>query len=172
VLGITDEQPLPAVVRAVEGQRFASGPEFEALLEALSAVLGITHSELPALDTFVDWTQVHEMGKTDLSFGGHGAEHHVLTRVPREVAVAEVNASRSELDTRLRHSAFAFAYPGGGWNMDILEMVRAAGYRLAFTIDPGFVDGNDDPLALRRINIHEDMTDTAPMFLARLTGLF
>jgi hypothetical protein len=31
---------------------------------------------------------------------------------------------------------------------------------------------DDDPFALRRINIHEDMTRSTPMFMARLAGIF
>ena len=66
----------------------------------------------------------------------------------------------------------AFAFPGGGWNAGIAETVKGSGYRLAFTIDSGSVSCDDNPFALRRVNIHEGMTESIPMFLARLTGLF
>ena len=66
----------------------------------------------------------------------------------------------------------AFAYPNGGWNREVAGIVRDAGYRLAFTIEPGAVDCRDDCFNLPRVNIHEGMTRATPMFLARVTGLF
>ena len=50
--------------------------------------------------------------------------------------------------------------------------MKAAGYRLAFTIDSGHVSCDDDHFALRRVNIHEGMTRSTPMFMARLAGIF
>ena len=54
----------------------------------------------------------------------------------------------------------------------VVDRVKCAGYRLAFTIEPGHVSAGDDRFSLRRMNIHESMTRSAPMFMARLTGLF
>jgi peptidoglycan/xylan/chitin deacetylase (PgdA/CDA1 family) len=70
------------------------------------------------------------------------------------------------------HGVEAFAYPNGAWNPEIAHIVRTGGYRFAFTVDPGPVGCEDDPLSLRRINIHEDMTRSTPMFMARLAGIF
>ena len=49
--------------------------------------------------------------------------------------------------------------------------VRKNGFGVAFTTERGFVTCNDDRFTLRRVNVHEDMTRTMPMFLARVTGL-
>ena len=43
---------------------------------------------------------------------------------------------------------------------------------LAFIAQGGPVTCNDDPWSLRRVNIHESVTDTDALFLARLVGLF
>lgn len=172
VLDIDDEDPLPAVLTAVGAHRYASGPVFEALVAALSAELGVSAAELSDLDTFVDWSEVERLAQNGFAFGGHGAEHRVLTQVSPSTARCEVESSKGVLEARLAHPVQAFAYPNGGWNADVAQSVKAAGYRLAFTIDAGPVSCDDDPFALRRVNIHEGMTRSTPMFMARLAGIF
>ena len=172
VLHIDDEDPLPAVLMLVGTHRYASGPAFERLVAALSTELGLTDAELSDLDTFVGWCNVDVLAQNGFAFGGHGAEHRVLTQVSPSIARCEVESSKRVLDARLAHPVQAFAYPNGGWNADIAQTVRAAGYRLAFTIDPGQVSCDDDHFALHRVNIHEGMTRSTPMFVARLAGIF
>jgi peptidoglycan/xylan/chitin deacetylase (PgdA/CDA1 family) len=172
VLDITDENPLRAVLLAVGSHRYASGPTFEALVAALSVELGVSGAELSDLDTFIDWTQVELLERNGFAFGGHGAEHCVLTQVSPSIARCEVESSKRVLEARLAHSVQAFAYPNGGWNADIAQTVKAAGYRLAFTIESGHVSCDDDHFALRRVNMHEGMTRSTPMFMARLAGIF
>jgi peptidoglycan/xylan/chitin deacetylase (PgdA/CDA1 family) len=112
------------------------------------------------------------MAQHDVTFGGHGAEHRVLTRIGLAQVRDEVATSKDVLQARLGKAPLAFAYPNGGWNREVAGIVRDAGYRLAFTIEPGAVDCRDDCFNLPRVNIHEGMTRATPMFLARVTGLF
>jgi peptidoglycan/xylan/chitin deacetylase (PgdA/CDA1 family) len=172
VLDILDDNPLRAVLLAVGSHRYASGPEFAALVAALSAELGVSEAELSDLDTFIDWGHVELLAQNRFVFGGHGAEHCVLTQVSPSIARCEVESSKRVLDARLAHAVQAFAYPNGGWNAGIAQIVKTAGYSLAFTIEPGHVSCDDDPFALRRVNVHEGMTRSTPMFMARLAGIF
>lgn len=172
VLDHQDENPLAAAIEAVRVHRYASGLEFEALVAELCAELGVSQDQLSQIDTFIDWAQVRQMARHGVVFGGHGAEHRVLTQVSPEVVSFEVATSKEVLDERLGAPPLAFAYPNGGWNAAVANTVRAVGYRLAFTIEPGSVSCDDDRLALRRLNVHEGMTRSIPMFLARVTGLF
>lgn len=172
VLDITDPDPRLRIIEAIRVHRYANGPEFEALVGRLCATLGVVESELSPLDTFVDWDQVAAMAAERLDFGGHGADHRVLSLVPPEIVRDEVETSKSVLDSRLASAALTFAYPNGGWNRSVADTVRQCGYRAAFTIDPGYVSCDDDPMTLRRVAVHDDITRTTPMFLARLAGVF
>ena len=172
VLDIQSEDPLPAVLKLMSGYRYASGPEFELLVATLADGLGLSAVELSSLDRFVDWNQVHQLGQGGFAFGGHGADHRVLTHVAPAVVRCEVELSKRELDARLGKNVTAFAYPNGAWSSEVAGSVSDGGYRLAFTVEPGPVSCDDNPLALRRINIHEDMTRSTPMFLARVAGIF
>jgi peptidoglycan/xylan/chitin deacetylase (PgdA/CDA1 family) len=171
LLDAADPDPLPAVIKAVGSHRFASGTAFEAAIAALSTELGVNGADLSDLDTFVDWSQVDLLAAQGFSFGGHGVDHRVLTQVPEDVVRFEAETSKKVLDARLHRPTRAFAYPNGAWTPEVAETVRSAGYELAFTVEPGTVGCDDAPFSLRRVNIHEDMTRSTPMFLARLVGV-
>ena len=51
-------------------------------------------------------------------------------------------------------------------------MVKAAEYRVAFITDEGLVSCDDNPFLVKRLNIQQSVTNTTPMFLARLVGLW
>ena len=171
-LDVSDEEPLSRVKAMIESHRYASGPAYEAAVCALARELGVAEAELSELDTFVDWTQVDAMRQAGVAFGGHGADHRILTQVSPDEVQSEVQTSFSTMGSRLGVPARSFAYPGGGWSTAVAEAVKQAGYQLAFTIDPGFVSADVNRFGVPRINIHEGMTRSAPMFMARLTGLF
>ena len=172
VLDLDDTQSLPGVMRLLGAHRYASGPEFEALVAALSSELGVDAAGLSTSDTFIDWDQVDEMCRHGVTFGGHGADHRVLTQVSPELVRFEVATSKAVLDARLSTPARSFAYPNGGWNDAVAAAVRDGGYEFAFTIEPGHVSCDDNAMALRRMTMHDDMTRSAPMFMARLAGVF
>jgi peptidoglycan/xylan/chitin deacetylase (PgdA/CDA1 family) len=117
-------------------------------------------------------TQADAMARRRVAFGGHGAEHLLLTQVSRPEAEAEIRLSKDVLDRRLNHWIPTFSYPNGYWTSEIADMVRAAGYRLAFITRRGFVSCDDDPFKIRRINVQENLAATTPMLLARILGLW
>jgi peptidoglycan/xylan/chitin deacetylase (PgdA/CDA1 family) len=139
------------------------------LPETLARELGIAMKDSP--DGFIDWEQVASMVRSGVAFGGHGAEHRLLADVSSAEADTEIRVSKAMADQKVGSAALAFTYPDGSCNVEVAALVRAAGYRLAFTTKPGTVGRGDHPFMLRRVNIHEDMTSHTPMFLARLTGL-
>ena len=149
-----------------------AGENIERLTAALAAELQLSVENVKSPDAFVDWNEVDEMARQEIAFGGHGAEHRLLTRIEPESADAEIRVSKEVMASRQPDTMLAFSYPNGLWNPEIANKVREAGYRLAFTTREGLVSSADDPFTLKRLNIHEDVTKTAPMFLARLIGLF
>lgn len=172
VLDFPDEGLRARVIEAVRVHRYANGPEFEALVTSLAGRLGSEAASEPSPDAFIDWDQVAQMARDGIAFGGHGADHRVLTQVDADTVRREVATSKAVLDTRLPSPVVTFAYPGGGWNRAVAEAVRDGGYRVAFTIDAGYVACDDDPLALKRVSVHDDITRSTPMFMARLAGVF
>lgn len=169
VRGNSARQRICALVVGRTGMR---APEAERLIESLSDVLQVTVDQLGTPDRFIDWAQVEEMAREGVDFGGHGSEHRLLGELAAPEAEDDIRTSKTTLDERMASRVTAFSYPNGSFTPHVVRLVQAAGYRLAFTTVSGPVQCGDDPFTLRRINIHEDMTASPAMFLARLVGLF
>jgi peptidoglycan/xylan/chitin deacetylase (PgdA/CDA1 family) len=165
-----ESDPRPAIWKAVTARKVADGGIPESLLVGLGRELG-PESDGWLHDGFINWDQVRRMAAGPIAFGGHGAEHRLLTEIPLEAAREDIRRAKDVLDAQLAGSVETFSYPNGSWNPNIAALLREAGYRLAFTTDSGPVTCEHDPMAVRRINIHEDMTRSTPMFMARLVGL-
>ena len=172
VLDAPGDDPRPSVVDAIALHSSENAPALERLLRSVSAELGVDVEALQTPDTFIDWQQAELMSREGIAFGGHGAEHRLLTRVTAADAEHEIRTSRDMMRRTFNGAVPAFSYPNGNWNAAVAAKVKDSGYRLAFTTVPGVVRCGDDRLTVKRINIHESATDTTPMFLARVIGLF
>ena len=172
VMDVSDADPRSAIIERVSALT-ARKPVSEHTLRTLAGALGTTLDPVTSVDAFMTWEQVESMESGGVRFGGHGAEHRLLTEVPEAERTREIAESAEILNRQLGAAhATAFAYPNGSWNRDVVAGVREWGYEVAFTTEPGFVRCSDDRFTVRRVNIHEDMTDTPAMFLARVVGLF
>jgi peptidoglycan/xylan/chitin deacetylase (PgdA/CDA1 family) len=171
VIDLTDENPRRAILLAIGTQKRHTRATIEQLITALTAELGVPLDELSEMDGFIDWGQVEAMSRRGISFGGHGAEHLLLTHVANDEAEREIRVSKEVLDRRVTPSVPTFSYPNGYFEPGLVALVKAAGYRVAFIARRGLVSCDDDPLTVRRYNIHEDVTRSKPMFLARVVGL-
>jgi peptidoglycan/xylan/chitin deacetylase (PgdA/CDA1 family) len=172
VLEFSDDNPHQSIVEEVSARTKATSPVSSTLLKELAEETNAAPEELARADAFMDWAQVTAMAAQGVAFGGHGAEHYLLTEVSREVAQSEIQESIEVVRQRFADTVPAFGYPNGSWSPAVAQQVKASGYQLAFTTRPGHVGCDDDPFSLPRMNIHEDMTNTTPMFIARLVGLF
>ncbi|HET7218518.1 MAG TPA: polysaccharide deacetylase family protein [Vicinamibacterales bacterium] len=167
---IGDGDPRTAVLDAIDSRKDLA-LEHEALPATLARELGIDLAATSGADAFLDWPQAVAMSRRGVAFGGHGAEHRLLTHVTPAEADAEMAAASAVIAEKLGARAESFSYPNGNWTPAIAARVRAHGYRLAFTTEPGPVESTVDPFAIRRLNVHEDSTGSEALFLARLVGL-
>lgn len=142
------------------------------LVADLGQELGVSVADLDTPDTFITWQDVEAMTRVGVTFGGHGADHLQLARAEPEQVESEVRQSRAALERYVRPAVKAFAYPNGSCNAAVADTLRAHEYQLAFTTRTGLVGSDDDPFLLRRVNMQEAATSSAPMFLAKLVGLF
>lgn len=172
MLDLSDQDPRPAITDAVRRQKDLSASLLDTTLVDLARELGTRRDEFQICDDFLDWDQVAFMARQGISFGGHGAEHRILTYVPLGEASDEIRTARRALDHRLTVPVQAFSYPNGNWSPEVAKLVQAAGYRLAFTTEPGYVSCDDNRFTIRRVNIHNGLINSQPMFLSRIVGLF
>lgn len=124
-------------------------------------------------DRFMSWDAVRTLAASrGCSIASHSHDHVPLTRLqPAEVAVDLAQSQRALQQQGLATSG-CFAYPNGDHDDSVVAAVSQAGVRLAFTTLHGHVHPSDDPLRLRRINVHEGAGRSRAEFFCRLLGLF
>jgi peptidoglycan/xylan/chitin deacetylase (PgdA/CDA1 family) len=117
--------------------------------------------------------EVTELAQGDLvSIGAHTQTHPVLARLNDDVARAEVVESKEWLEDVLHEPVTAFSYPYGGsdhYGRNAVEIVRAAGFELACSGEPGPVTPRCDPLQLPRVTVKNWDGNVLEKTLADLT---
>lgn len=158
---------IAAIVRRKKADRL---PDPAALVRDLSALVEGGPDVTEDVDGFMTWENVREMRRHSVTFGGHGDTHRLLTTLPADELQREVDASWRAIESATGEQPRCFAYPNGDWNDAVAAAVGRGRFALAFSTQPGHAGRSTNRLAVRRVNIHEDMTDSVPMFLARLVG--
>ena len=123
-------------------------------------------------DRLMTWEMARDMMRGGVAFGGHGASHRILTSLAPGDLDDEVRQAREVIQRELAVEPVAFSYPNGDVDDAVVDAVRQGGFRVAFSMRRGFVRPGTVALRVPRVNIHEDVTGTTPLFLARVLGLF
>jgi len=144
--------------------------EIDQLISGLESALPGEHNAQD-VDAYLSWEDVRSMRLQQISFGSHAVTHRILTQLDPETLSHELTESRQVLERQLEAPVRLLAYPNGNHNAATCEQARRSGYELAFTTVPGAVARGDDPMALRRINIHEGAHRQLPLFSASIAGL-
>jgi peptidoglycan/xylan/chitin deacetylase (PgdA/CDA1 family) len=143
-----------------------------ALIDGLVALLGSSAPPRPAGERFMTWHHVHEMSQDGVTFGGHGETHRILTTLSPADLEREMQESQAAVTREVGRRTASLSYPNGNWNRSVADAARAAGFEIGFSMDRGPVSPRDDRYAIKRINVHEAIGRSTPLFLARLLGLF
>jgi peptidoglycan/xylan/chitin deacetylase (PgdA/CDA1 family) len=98
--------------------------------------------------------QIREMQIHGVEFGSHSATHCLLTGASDTRLRSEVSDSKHRLEDSLGVEVISFAYPYGGVDDRVRAAVAEAGYRLAFTAEPG-TNLKDDLLRQRRAEVND-----------------
>lgn len=113
------------------------------------------------------WAQAREMEGHGIRFGSHTATHAVMTTVNRDTARDEIRRSKADLREHLAYPSGWFCYPKGFHSRATREIVREL-VDGALTFGPGSVRQGDDFFRVRRIGIHNDISETRALFACRL----
>jgi peptidoglycan/xylan/chitin deacetylase (PgdA/CDA1 family) len=148
-----------ATARAVtEAAKKISNAERLRLLETLPEQLGAPlPEEAPAEYEALRWDEVREMASAGIEFGAHTRTHPILSRLEgdRELTF-EIEGSKRQIEQQVRRAVDHFCYPNGARadvNREVVEAVRAAGFRTAVTTESGLNHVAGDPLRLLRIGV-------------------
>lgn len=143
----------------------------EHLIAEVSAALAGHDDSSADIDTYLSWEDVQRMRADGIAFGSHTVSHRILTQIDAAAVDTELSESKRILEQRLNTSVRLLAYPNGNHNADTVERARRTDYELAFTTIAGRVARGDDPMTLRRINIHDGAHRHLPLFCASILGV-
>ena len=171
LVNLSDSECRKAIMDFATANKGKSMHEIEGIISELSNLTNSQKFNPNNIDAFVNWEQVQKMARNRIDFGAHGVHHKILPSIPLDEASEEIGDCMKELTKYLDSGVDAFCYPNGDYNLDIIDIVKSKGYQFAFTTENGHVSCHDDPLTIRRINIHNDVTKNIPLFFSRVLGL-
>jgi peptidoglycan/xylan/chitin deacetylase (PgdA/CDA1 family) len=102
---------------------------------------------------FLTWAELRALVEMGWGIGGHTATHPALLDLKPEERRQELTDSRRELETRLGTTVDLFCYPCRSHGPGPAQDVRATGYRLAFSLEPGLNGPGVDPMGVRRAGV-------------------
>lgn len=125
-------------------------------LEKLSKILGVNESSKEnANRKMLNWDEVIEMSKNNISFGAHTVSHPTLSKMELSEAKREIYESKIEIEAKVGHRIRHFAIPNGkieDFNEELKEFCKEIGFKTVVSTEPGLVSAKSDPYFLRRIN--------------------
>lgn len=104
---------------------------------------------------FLNWTQTREMVKGGMSIGSHGMTQGYLPDLALADRQWELTESKKVLEEKLGVPVDYFAYPVSGFNDEIKEMVRQAGYKGAMATNRGKDRWDRDVFEINRIRLSD-----------------
>lgn len=127
--------------------------QVEPRLARLAQALGSEDRALPA-DRLMDWDDLRRLVAQGFEIGAHSADHLNLAALDGTALDEQVHGARRRIEAETGAPVLSFAYPyGGPLNVSpaVLQAVRRAGYRGAFTAQAGIASDRDDPVAVPRV---------------------
>jgi peptidoglycan/xylan/chitin deacetylase (PgdA/CDA1 family) len=153
--------------RAIQGAKRLDEEQIRSLVEEAGKSCGGPTGAAEILSR----SDVAQMAASGLvRFGSHTMTHLRLGgRIPSQELEREIAGSRSELRDLSGQEIDLFCYPNGEISPEALDWVRRH-YLGAVTTRSGWHTAGRDPHVIRRIGVHEDVSDTREAILARVSG--
>jgi peptidoglycan/xylan/chitin deacetylase (PgdA/CDA1 family) len=105
-----------------------------------------------------------------VTLGSHTVSHPHLADIPPEQALSELTESRRFLEALPNANPDLFCFPYGQYSDDLLQLCRRAGYRRAFTTQPGLTFVQEDEFQVGRVEVNP--TDWLLEFHLKITGVY
>jgi peptidoglycan/xylan/chitin deacetylase (PgdA/CDA1 family) len=99
------------------------------------------------------WRDLEELEALGGVIASHGRGHPVMPALDADALAAELTGALVDLESHLRRVPPLLAYPYGYHDERVRAAAAAAGYRAAFTTEPGRNGAGIDPYCLRRIGV-------------------
>jgi peptidoglycan/xylan/chitin deacetylase (PgdA/CDA1 family) len=177
--------PLPASRQRELAHRLGAAPGEDPISDLLDALKRVPEAERGALIDVLraetspaqclerelcNWEELAQLAAAGVVVESHGATHAILTGLADAEVERELRRSRDALHERGHGRHDLLVYPSGAYDSRIERIASEAGYRAAFTTEPGLWEKGSDPMALPRVGVHEDVSGSRSEFLFRVPG--
>lgn len=126
------------------------------IMQRLSKSLGVEEvCRNGAKRRMLNWNEVIEMSKNNISFGAHTVSHPTLSKMEPGEAEQEIFESKIEIEARIGSKVRHFAIPNGkveDFNEELKRYCKEIGVKTIVSTEPGSVSLQSDPYFLKRIN--------------------
>ncbi len=122
---------------------------------------------------YLNRDQILLMSKNNVEFGGHTRNDIYLPSEKNLLCLwDEIAGSKEDIEKVTGEETEYFCYPVGGFNDEIKETVKKAGYKGACATNRGFDKPNRDVYELNRIKITNSDMNKPFHFRAKLSGFY
>lgn len=115
----------------------------------------------------MSWEDIREAKARGIEIGDHSFSHPSLKTLNREELLQEIELAQRAFQEHLSFQPEAFAYPGGKFNQEVIDVLKEKNYTIAFSIDRGLIRTSDDMFRLKRFGLSRNTSWLE--FKARLT---
>lgn len=141
-LGATPQTRRAAALQLLRTLKRAPETKRLQVVEQLRQLTKVVMSpEALAQSAPMTWDHVREMSHAGMEFGSHTVSHPILSTIADPALLRrELEDSKARLESETGRPVIAIAYPVGGPNAvndEVLAATGQAGYRIAFTYQPG-----------------------------------
>jgi len=105
---------------------------------------------------YLSWSDLNKVLNVGGSIGSHTLTHPILNRCSPEMGNYECEESKILLESKLHINIRHFAYPRGAYDIRCAHWLKAAGYKTARTINPGWVTRSSDPFILPNFGVSDN----------------
>ncbi len=121
--------------------------------------------ELGSKRKFLNRSEILSLYKEGYEIGSHTNTHPNLSSLSKKMLEDEVFASKIMLEKNLGITIKYFAYPRGKYSHEVIQQVSKAGYKIALTMDDGFISDKTNPMLVPRIGVDRTHTFTEFKYL-------
>lgn len=100
--------------------------------------------------------QIIELKREGIEIGSHTVTHPNLTVISKDQLKEELIQSKNELETIIGDKVTSFAYPGGIYDKNVIDMCKKIGYKIGCTIFHDFYIDRNKQFEIPRITIYTD----------------
>jgi len=122
-------------------------------------------------DGYLSREQIAALRDAGVTLGSHGMTQAYLPDLDEQGLKYEIVTSKDQLELFLNRPVNVLAYPVGGFNEPIKELLQSAGYRAGFATNRGNDRFNRDRYEINRIRL-SNRDDSDVILWAKLSGYY